>query len=226
MKRWLILLIYLFIFIIIKAEVFAKDITYSTSEVERPVTIPKNVWELYAGSGYARWNGSRSIVPAFNFRYGITDNLEFQLLGLKYRFFESDDGLEASIKGMVVGYSTIEGIIWGSSVEVKQRLNERLALNYKLEGLFSGALRNQLMPAIGGIFQIGDKLAFSLEGNYIRQFGDDNSESYGISPILKYNRSSRFDMWLVTSFTNNLQGKVSLFLPYKEFYGLIMVFRF
>lgn len=104
MKRGMRLWIVLSAFIPMAA--WGMPLDYESREAARPLTLPDGMFEVGAGieSGDAS-NGWSGMNPFLQFRYGITDNLEFIPFGLKYRFLTDNAGnTEATIKLQIPGF--------------------------------------------------------------------------------------------------------------------------
>ena len=112
---------------------------YPTNQAERPLTVPAGVLELGTGVSvektYPTENSARGLLPL---RYGITDDMELQPLGLKYRFM-LDNSLDAqlAIKWRVAGAgnSTEGGALWitDAGIDGKIGFNRSLAVFYQVD---------------------------------------------------------------------------------------------
>lgn len=113
LKRGIRLWIVLSAFIPMAA--WGMPLDYEAREAARPLTLPDGMFEVGAGveSGDAS-NGFSSVSSFLQFRYGITDNLEFIPIGLKYRFLTDSSGnTEATIKLQIPGFGVSNN---GSSI--------------------------------------------------------------------------------------------------------------
>ena len=201
----------LFLLLAVPASSFAGEVTYPANQVERPLTLPQGLWELGAGIESFNWAGrsDSDLFPVLSLRYGFTDNVEFYLLGIKYRIIHSDP-FELVVKGRVTGYgySSIDGTILQTEIgaEAKHRLHERFALLYSLEDYytyFSDAPdRTDLRLSVGGLFSLTGKLALELKGTYRRLEKFNESEARVLSVAFLYNISPKFDIRLGAAFSD------------------------
>ncbi len=236
---WIISIVFLLPLLVLPVfcPAFAKEIPYSTDQVERPLTLPNGVWELGVGAEYYRWNGgsSRNVSPLLSLRYGITNNLEFYLLGLRYRVFDSDS-FEFAVRGGIprLGYSSVDGTLLLAEVgaEAKQRIHRRFALLYRLEDYYQYASnredKNEIRVSLGGLFSLTEKVAFELTGAYRRLSGFDASDARIGRASIHYNLSSRFDTLLEgewSDFSENGDFRYAS-KSFRQAYGIRFHWRF
>ena len=175
-----------------------------------------------AGIESFNWAGrsDSDLFPVLSLRYGFTDNVEFYLLGIKYRIIHSDP-FELVVKGRVTGYgySSIDGTILQTEIgaEAKHRLHERFALLYSLEDYytyFSDAPdRTDLRLSVGGLFSLTGKLALELKGTYRRLEKFNESEARVLSVAFLYNISPKFDIRLGAAFSDYSTSETIGILP-------------
>ena len=216
---------------------FAGEAAYPASQVERPLTLPRGLWELGAGIESFNWAGSpdSTVYPVLSLRYGFTDNMELYLMGLKYRIMHSDP-FEIVAKGRVVnyGYSSIDGTILQTEIgaEAKHRLHERFALLYGLEDYytyFSDAPdRTDLRLSVGGLFSLTEKLALELKGTYRKLEKFNESEARVLTTTLFYNASPKFDIRLSAAFSDYSTSENDRYFAesYKQAYEITAYWRF
>ncbi len=197
----------------------AKEISYPTNQVERPLTLPDGIWELGGEVWYSqRQNDSNSIsYPVLSLRYGITDNLEFYPLGLKYRILRNAP-FEFVIKGRIIGfeYSTTSGtgqspttetsIFTEAGIKAKQRVNSKLAIIYRLEDYYAYRSNNEddtdIGISLGGVSSFTERLSLEFTGMYKRLWGLNKGEGRVFKAVIYYNTSSTFDILLEGVFSN------------------------
>ncbi len=221
----------------VSASSFADEVKYPASQVERPLTLPQGLWELGAGIGSFNWAGSpdSDLFPVLSLRHGFTDNVEFYLLGIKYRAIHSGP-FELAVKGRVAGYgySSIDGTILQTEVgaEAKHRLHERFALLYSLEDYytyFSDAPdRTDLRLSVGGLFSLAEKSALELKGTYRRLEKFNESDARVLTTTLSYNVSPKFDIRLSAAFSDYSTTENDRYFAesYKQAYEIAAYWRF
>jgi hypothetical protein len=221
----------------VPASLFAGEVTYPAGQVERPLTLPQGLWELGAGIESFNWAGrsDSDLYPVLSLRYGFTDNVEFYLLGIKYRFIHSNP-FELAVKGRVVGYgySSIDGATLQTEVgaEAKHRLHRRFALLYGLEDYytyFSDAPdRTDLRLSVGGLFSLTEKLALELKGTYRRLEKFNESEARVLAVAFLYNVSPKFDIRLGAAFSDYSTTENDRYFAesYKQAYEISAYWRF
>ncbi len=227
----------LFLFLAVPASSSAGEVTYPASQVERPLTLPRGLWELGAGIESFNWAGrsDSDLFPVLSLRYGFTDNVEFYLLGIKYRAVQSDF-FEIMLKGRVrgYGYSSIDGATLQTEVgaEAKHRLHERFALLYGLEDYytyFSDAPdRTDLRLSLGGLFSLTEKFALELKGTYRRLEKFNESDARVLTTTLSYNVSPKFDIRLGAAFSDYSASENNRYFAesYKQAYEIAAYWRF
>ncbi len=232
--RWIGVLVLL---LAVPASSSADEVTYPASQVERPLTLPQGLWELGAGIESFNWAGrsDSDLFPVLSLRYGFTDNVEFYLLGIKYRFIHSDP-FELAVKGRVraYGYSSIDGATLQTEVgaEAKHRLHRRFALLYSLEDYytyFSDAPdRTDLRLSLGGLFSLTEKLALELKGTYRRLEKFNESEARVLAAAFFYNVSTKFDIHVGAAFSDYSTSENDRHFAesYKQAYEIAAYWRF
>lgn len=112
---------------------------YPVNQAERPLTVPEGILEMGTGFSvektYPTENSSRGLLPL---RYGITDDLELQALGLKYRFMlDNRIDAEFAVKARVAGagHSAEGGSLWitDGGIDGKIGFNQNLAILYQVD---------------------------------------------------------------------------------------------
>jgi hypothetical protein len=232
--RWIGIL---FLLLAVSVSSFADEVKYPAGQVERPLTLPQGLWELGVGMESFNWaaRSDSDLFPVLSLRYGFTDNVEFYLLGIKYRFIHSDP-FELVVKGRVAGYgySSIDGATLQTEFggEAKHRLHRRFALLYGLEDYytyFSDAPdRTDLRLSVGGLFSPSEKLALELKGTYRRLEKFNESEARVLAVAFLYNVSPKFDIRLGAAFSDYSTSENDRYFAesYKQAYEISAYWRF
>lgn len=227
----------LYLLLAVPASSSADEAAYPASQVERPLTLPRGLWELGAGIEYFNWAGrsDSDLFPVLSLRYGFTDNVEFYLLGIKYLFIHSDP-FELAVKGRVVayGYSSFDGAALQAEfgAEAKHRLHRKFALLYSLEDYytyFSDAPdRTDLRLSVGGLFSLTEKAALELKGTYRRLEKFNESDARVLTTTLFYNVSPKFDIRLGAAFSDYSTSEHDRYFAesYKQAYEISAYWRF
>lgn len=214
------------------------EAVYPTKQVERPLTLPAGLWELGLGTAYFQFEegSDYTLRPLLSLRYGITDNLEFYLLGLRYRFLNRPPVLELLAKGKIVsgGSSSVEGTYFLTElgIEGKQRINPSVAILYRLEDYYTYYSKTEdksdLRISLGGLLSFTERLALELTGTYRRLWGFDEEHARIFAATVHYNVSSVFDILLEGEFSDFSESR-SLRVYSKSFrnaYGIMLNWRF
>ncbi|MBI3599248.1 MAG: hypothetical protein HY097_01205 [Nitrospinae bacterium] len=215
----------------------AKEISYPLNQVERPLTLPKGIWEV----GFEildMQNISPATPPLLLLRYGITDTLEFYPLGLRYRILNYDNYFEMVVKGRItaIGSSSVDGtmIYTEFGLEGKQKVHQRLALLYNLEDYYKYTERintSEIMGAVGGVFSFTERLSLEVTGMYQKQWREsDTVDGRGFNAIFYFNKSYFWDVAIMGSWGSFFIGDNYRHFYSKEFYehnyGIRMNWRF
>jgi len=163
------------------ASVSARDNSFPLNQVDRPLTLPENMWELSGEAAYLEWESNNKVDWILSLRYGITNDLEFFPLGLRYRILNKPDS-EIAIKARLarIGHSSARSSVNGTTkstiidseygLEIKQRVHPRLAVLYGLEDIYSDYSdkqdRNELRASVQPLFALTEHLALGITGAY------------------------------------------------------------
>lgn len=230
--KWkhLLFLISLMFFLLNPDLSIAKDISYPLNQVERPLTLPKGIWEV----GFEikdLQNISPANPPLLLLRYGITDDLEFFPLGLRYRILNYANFFEMVVNGRItaIGFSSVEGTMFYTEfgLEGKQRVHQRLALVYNLEDryIYSDRRSNHdVRASVGGVFSFTERLLLEVTGMYQKEWREfDTVEGRGLNAIFYFNKSSFWDV-AITGFWGSFLMRGNSYFYYNpkelEFYEL------
>jgi hypothetical protein len=230
----------IFVLLIVSYSLFSleAEAAYPTNQVERPLTLPAGLWELGVGAAYFQFeeDSDYTLRPLLSLRYGITDNLEFYLLGLRYRFLNRPPVLELLAKGRIVsgGSSSVEGTYFLTElgIEGKQRINPIIAFLYRLEEYYTYYSQTEdksdLRISLVGQLSLTERLALELTGTYRRLWGFDEEHARIFATRVHYNVSSIFDILFEGEFSNFSESR-SLRVYSKSFrkaYGIMLNWRF
>lgn len=216
---------------------FAKEISYPTNQVERPLALPDGIWEIGAGISFLQWeDGSNSSwYPILSLRYGITDNIELYLAGLKYRILRNAP-IEIAIKGGIVGFghSSIDGtfLLTEVGVEGKQRVHPMFAILYRIENYYGYLEKtkntNDIRISLGGLLAFTEKLALELCGTYRRLDGFNTLDAVLFTTSFYYNISSAFDILINGEFSDFSENEHLRYLSksFRHAYGIRLNWRF
>ncbi|MBI3794937.1 MAG: hypothetical protein HY280_09465 [Nitrospinae bacterium] len=163
----------------------AAGFSYPNNPVDRPITLPEGMAELgvdvnidllvppsSSSSQNATTTQQRQV---FLFRFGLHDDLELLLLGLKYaRTVDRIGDHEVAIRARMLnsGENVKGDVIWNSdaAIEGKLKLNDWLAFAYQAENYhtFNPAINDR--DVIGGtmsaVVNVFKHLSFSGGGSY------------------------------------------------------------
>jgi len=215
----------------------AEEVSYPSNQVERPLTLPKEMWEVGAGIGYLKWERSsdNTLYPIFSLRYGISDDLEFYLAGLRYRVI-NENSTKLAIKGRVagIGHSSIGGTSLLSEIgfEGKQRIHPRFAILYGVEDYhaYYSETRDKtdIRISLGGLLSFTESLAVEASGTYRRLWGFDDSDARVFTASVYYNFSSSFDILLEGIFSDFSEKEDLRYLSssFRQAYGIRLNWRF
>lgn len=214
----------------------AKEISYPTNQIERPLTLPDGIWEVGEGIGYIQWDSSNTLYALIAPRYGITDNLELYLIGLRYRILNENAPVEVAIKGRIAsfGYSSIDGtfVLTEVGVEGKQRIHHKFAFLYRFEDYYTYYSKPRDMADIrgylGGVLSFTERLALEVTGTYRKLYGFDTQDARLFTTYLHYNISSTFDIMFEGEFSDFSKNEDSRYFSksFKQTYGMRLNWRF
>ncbi|MBI4680144.1 MAG: hypothetical protein HY753_02740 [Nitrospirae bacterium] len=217
---------------------FAEAIPYPRNQVERPLTLPDNIGEVGIGIGYLQWDGTSSdaIYPVLSLRYGVTDNLEFNLVGLKYRISGENKPVEMIIKGRMIGlgHSSINGTFLLSEIgaEGKQRLDSTFAILYRIEDYYGYYSKNtninDIRFSLGGLLSVTDRLALDFVGTYRKLSGFETSDAWLYKITVYYNITQNLDILIEGAISDFSENEDLRYLSdsFKRAYGLRLNWRF
>lgn len=165
--------------------VSAESIPYPLEEIERPLTLPTGMWEVGLGIAHVKWSQDNELFPLVSLRYGITDNLEFEPLGLRYRFFRNDQfqtSVRAALKA--IGQSTSGGTLalMEAGVDMRYRYSPKFAVLYTLEQRYYQYSKQSdiadLSIGIGPLIQLTERGALALNFSYRELSGTEDSQGF------------------------------------------------
>jgi len=220
---------------------FAGEFEYPTSEVERPLTLPKSMVEISGAWNYTP-KEEYTDYSSINIRYGITDTLEIFSLGLKERVSFMNGKHELALIAVALGSST-EGVSAKGGFEGKWRVAGNAALIYRMDATTNpgGDIKNDTKWIFGGIYSFTDKASMTLHGDYwtrqVLQEGStllDNSiyNDYIIKELVvrfAYNHSARIDIFMegkYSTYPGTIYMEGITYADSKEAYALGAALRF
>jgi hypothetical protein len=163
--------------------------------VEDPIVLPRRMASLTIGGGVAHQEpiGARRSWMTGNFRFGITDRLEWtDLLSLRYAPLDDRpvDGrparplslaLQAGFRG--IGYSSIEGMVLqpSAALQTLKHVGDRWALGMSFTWLATWMQRPVMLWSTTGdlVYTSGRRSFWTLSGFATRQLGDRLALSLG-----------------------------------------------
>lgn len=165
--------------------VSAESISYPLEEIERPLTLPAGMWEVGLGIAHVKWSQGNELLPLASLRYGITDNLEFEPFGLRYRFFRNDQ-LQTSVRAALkaIGQSTSGGTLalMEVGVDMKYRYSSKAAVLYTFEQRhYQYSKQSDITDfsiGIGPLIQLTERGALALNFAYRELSGTEDAQGY------------------------------------------------
>jgi len=151
----------------------AESNSYPLTELERPITLPKGIGEVGLGLVYGMQSQNNGWPPlALSLKYGISDDLELDLLGLRYRFFRND-WLQTSVRAGLRGIGQSSGgswVIMEGGFDVKHIYSPRVAMLYTFDGRYHQYSAQtdivDLSVSIGPLAQLTESSALAINYCY------------------------------------------------------------
>lgn len=175
---------------------------YPANQKDRGLILPIGMGEMALGPAWLTGNERSDLEANWNFRYGLTENLEIARLGFRYRILNSSNIERAiALQNYGLGYSESNGSFHHTafSFEGKHQFNESLAYRYGI-GYFWASSHEQdgntheYRYSIGAIAKISEPISIGLDYAYRDITGFSKSSANLLQTNLTINTAKNMDI--------------------------------
>lgn len=191
-----------FMFLVIPALSVAVPDAYPRNLKNRGLILPIGTGEVAIGPAWLSGNEIRNLEANWNFRYGLTENIEIARLGFRYRFLNNGRNQWAvSLQNYGIGYSESRGIFHHTAFEIegKQQVNGLIALTNSLGYFWADSHEkdgdtSEVRISFSTIFRLNNSTALNIGYIYRDISGFDSKSANMGKVIISTNMTKSWDM--------------------------------